>query len=77
MFYYEEKEKKYYIWSDKSSWKYGPFEWVYVKNKEIWIVWKYINYGQYPWYKYSIWVWMDKIFLFSESGIEEIFEKNI
>jgi len=75
MFYYEEKKKKYYIWSDKSVWKYWPFEWVYVKNKEMWNTDKSIDYGQYPWYKYSVWIWENKIFLFNESWIEKIFEK--
>ena len=76
MFYYEQKKHKYYIWSDKSIWKYWPFEWIYVKNKEFWITYKDIDYWKYPWYKYSIWIGIEKIFLLNEDGIEKIFTIN-
>ncbi|MCP4523226.1 MAG: hypothetical protein GY828_03330 [Candidatus Gracilibacteria bacterium] len=77
MFYYEEKKEKYYIWSDKTTGKYGPFQGAYVKNKILGKSETSIEYSQYPAYKYAIGIGENKIFLFNEKGLEDIFEKTV
>jgi len=72
MFYYEEKNNKYYIWTDKIKWKFWPFSWIYIKNKILWDFPSKFNTKDYPAYKYSIWIWENKIFVISLLGIQKL-----
>jgi len=78
MFYYKKEKDKYYIWSDEISGKFWPFVGVFVKNKFLWkVLEKYKNLEkEYPWYKFSFWIWEEKIFILWKKGIEKIFEKK-
>lgn len=73
MFYYREEKWSFFIKIDKSSWEYGPFSWVYVKNKYLWDINKsLIDDKKYPWYKYSFWVWNDYLFIIWLEGLEDL-----
>jgi hypothetical protein len=73
MFTYNIIERKYWISSDKIKWNFWPFNWVFVRNRYLWNIEKTIvNEKKYPWYKYSFWVWKEKIFIISENWIEKI-----
>lgn len=74
MFYYEEISWEYYIWSDKIKWKYWPFLWIYVKNKIHWKFLDKIDINKYPWYKYSIWIWSNKMFVIWIDWIDKVIE---
>ena len=63
MFYFEENLNKYFIYTDKIKWKFWPFKWIYVKNKIYWNFSDKIDVNNYPWYKYSIWIWEKMIFI--------------
>ncbi len=75
MFYYEEIENKYYIWTDKTKGKYWPFCWIYVKNKRLWDTLESFQVENYPGYKFAIWFWENKICVINTSEIYEIINK--
>lgn len=75
MFYYERIENKYYIWSDNTKGKYGPFEGVYVKNTFFWETDANFEVEKYPAYKYAIWFWKSKICVINTQTITQLFDK--
>lgn len=73
MFYQEKIKNKYYIYSDNIKGKFGPFNWIYIKNKYLWDINPInIDENKYPGYKYSIWVNNNKLFIINENWIEKI-----
>ena len=76
MFYYKKEKNKFFIWSDKIKWKFGPFLWIFCKNKYLWDILEYKDLeSKYPWYKFSFWVSEDKLFIIWKEGIEKILNK--
>lgn len=74
MFEYEFKNNWYYIFIDNLKWKFWPFKWIFVKNKYLWnINNSMVNEDKYPWYKYSIWLSEDSLFIiWKDKNIEII-----
>lgn len=75
MFEYKELSNNYWITHDKIKGSFWPFEWIFIKNKYLWIeietdllATKYMNY------KYSIWIYKNTIFVLSATGIERVIE---
>lgn len=75
MFYYEEKNGFYYIFSDKIKWKFWPFLWIFCKNKYLWKISENKELEKkYKWYKFSFWITKNKIFIIWKEGIFEVLE---
>ena len=73
MFEYKKISDKYWITSNKTKWEFWPFDWIFVKNKYLWDIDKTkIDEKEFTWYKYSIWVYKNSIFVVWLGGIERI-----
>lgn len=73
MFEYKKINNNYWITSDKIKWDFWPFKWVFVRNKYLWEVDKYlIDEKEFPWYKYSIWIWYNNLFIIWLDWIENV-----
>lgn len=72
MFYYEQKEDKYYIWNDTITWKFWPFSGVFVKNKILWTIKKDFKLDTYSVHKYTLWFTKNKVFVLWNDFLEEI-----
>lgn len=70
MFYSEKKSDWYYLWSDESKGKYGPFDGVYIKNKEHWNI-NFTGYEleKYLNYRFVLWAWKKGFFVISWKGV--------
>jgi hypothetical protein len=81
MFQYKKEKDLFYIWSDKSKWKFWAFIWIFCRNRYLWettLEWKINNIElekKYPWYNFSFWYTKTKIFIISKKWIEIILKK--
>jgi hypothetical protein len=73
MFNYKIINNNYYISSDTIKGVFWPFSWIFVKNKYLWNIKKWlIDEKKYPWYKYSIWIGKKYIFIIWLKWIEKL-----
>ena len=73
MFHYIKKKKYYYFWSDIHQGKYGPFDWIFCKNKYLWRIQEEADLEKkYPWYDFCYWATNNRIFIVNKQGIENI-----
>ncbi len=73
MFQYEKNEEGYWIWSEKMTGKYGPFQGIYVKNTIHGHFPATFDVSKYPGYKYALGNGVENIFLLSLTECEDIF----
>jgi len=73
MFEYKKKWNYYWITGDKIKGEFWPFIWIFCRNKYIWnINNSLVDEKKYPWYKYSIWIYNNTLFIIWKYWIENI-----
>lgn len=72
MFQYEQTPDGYWIWSEKISGKFGPFQGIYVKNIVHGDFPDKFDISHYPGYKYAFGKGEECVFIISLSGCEKI-----
>ena len=72
MFQYEQTHEWYWIWSERMTGKFGPFQGIYVKNTIYGDFPAVFDIASYPGYKYALGKGSENIFVLSLTGCEEI-----
>lgn len=74
MFYKEEINWKFYVYSDNSKWKFWPFDSIFVKNN---FFWDFPNEAKelvedYMTYRYSMWIRLWYVYIMDEDEMINI-----
>lgn len=72
MFTIKEEKTGYWVKNDKYINYFWPFKWIIAKNKNYWKVDKAMGIAEYKNYKFAIWFWNKKIFIFDENWLLKI-----
>lgn len=72
MFEYEKTDRGYWIWSEKMTGKFGPFQGIYIKNKILGDFPITFDVSSYPGYKYALGKGDKNIFVLSLEGCQNL-----
>lgn len=72
MFEYELTKEGYWIWSEKMSGKFGPFQGIYIKNMIHGDFPVIFDTSLYPAYRYVLGKGSENIFVLSLTGCENL-----